>query len=70
MKDECDEMTREQLIKRFASDWGFGPNVTEQFTTDVLRKACKSSSPYLHMKALIYFIMKNLIEVEEEKDKV
>lgn len=66
---KCKEMTRQQLIERFSSDWGFSSEVTEKFDTEVLRKACESSSPYLHLKNLIYFMMKGLIEVELKKEE-
>ena len=41
----CSEMTKEELVERFASDWGFGRDVTEQFTLEQLRAACESNSP-------------------------
>lgn len=47
------EKTREYLIKIFASDYGHGPEVTAQFTTDELRKAFNSERPYEYIKALI-----------------
>jgi hypothetical protein len=37
------EMTRQELITRIASDYGYGPAVSEQFSTEILRRALYSS---------------------------
>lgn len=61
-------MTREQLISRFATDWGFGPDITTLFETEVLRKACESNSPYIYLKNLIDFLKQGLIDIELKKE--
>lgn len=37
------ELTRQELIDIIASDYGYGPAVTEQFSTEVLRRVFYSS---------------------------
>ncbi len=50
---DCIKMTLDQIKDRFASDWGFGREVTDTFSEDDLRAACESGSPYLTLKMLL-----------------
>ncbi len=61
---ECDTMTREELIHRFSTDWGFGPDVTNSFSTETLRKACKSTSPYTFIKNLLFFMSEEYAKIK------
>ncbi len=47
-------MTRQELITRIASDYGYGPAVTEQFSTEMLRRAFYSTiGAYEYINSLI-----------------
>ena len=46
-------MTREQMIALIASDYGFGPEITEKLTTQILKEVCDSSQPYAYLSGLL-----------------
>jgi hypothetical protein len=47
------KLSREELIKIFASDYGYGPDVTNHLTTEHLQQAYESESPYNYIKAYL-----------------
>ncbi|WP_418638352.1 hypothetical protein [Winogradskyella sp.] len=47
------ELTRKQMIALIASDYGFGPERTEELTTQILKEVCDSSQPYAYLSGLL-----------------
>lgn len=52
---DCTTATLDEIKDRFASDWGFGREVTDTFSETVLRRACASGQPYIYIDALLHF---------------
>lgn len=62
---DCNKMTREQLIERFASDWGHSSEKIEKYHTEILREACESGTPFNSISLIEHFINKGLIDIDE-----
>jgi hypothetical protein len=49
------ELTREQMIKLIASDYGFGEEITKKIKTEILRDVCNASQSNVYLKGLLDF---------------
>ena len=49
------ELTRKQMIELIASNYGYGPEVTNNIKTEILKEVCESTHPHNHLKALLEF---------------
>ena len=47
------ELTREEMIRLIASDYGFSSETTKNIKTEILREVCNSSQPNVHLSRLL-----------------
>lgn len=46
-------LTRKQMIALIASDYGYGPETTNNIKTEILREVCNSFQPKAHLEGLL-----------------